>query len=139
MFDGFNDVVKLTTPLVVQEFILETVGTRKLKTVIEQIINDNCKIDLFEYFNYICLYSDLRIENWEKLFIKFINQNKNYNFYSLIILKCFGYLRMDYFNDNSKSCKEVLMKIYELHGYSKNKANNIANDEIKKITFNINN
>lgn len=139
LFDGFNDVVKLTIPLVVQEFILETVGTRKLKTVIEQIINDNCKIDLFEYFNYICLYSDLRIENWEKLFIKFINQNKNYNFYSLIILKCFGYLRMDYFNDNSKSCKEVLMKIYELHGYSKNKANNIANDKIKKITFNINN
>lgn len=134
-FEKILDMMKLTIPLIVQELILESVGTRKLKSVIENIINTFDEINSYEFLNYICLYADLRIENWEKLFIEFLEKNNNYIMQSLILIKCFKYLELNYFNDDLKKCKKVLMRIYELKGCDKHKANNLIDNNIRSITL----
>lgn len=135
LFAEFSDIVKITIPLVVQSFILESVGTRKLKGVIELIIENYSKKDAYLLLNYLCLFADLRIEGWDDKTIKFLETNNNNTMLTILLVKCCNYLELNYFDDDMNSCKKVLKKIYEVNGNKKEVANNLAQNHIKKLSL----
>lgn len=132
---NINNFIKISMPIAVQSFILESVGTRKLKNVIELIISNKDYDSSYELLNYVSLYADLRIDGWDRYFINIVEENSNYYLRTIIMCKCFGYISFNYFHDDTSKCKNILTKIYNLRGISKNNANNIINDTIKKITI----
>lgn len=134
-FSKFRDIVKIIIPLEMHAFILETTGTAKLKNILLEFINDP-SINEFEKFNYVSLYCDLKIENWDTILYEYTNSCVSREIKVILFFKCKFYLRTNYFYDNKQKLKKTLSRLYELnYNKDKNQANNLADAEIRKANL----
>lgn len=75
MLKKYEYILKTGIPIIMQHSILDSLGTPKLKKIIAEVIEE---VDTdFEKFMLICLYSDLRLENYIGFMKQFLKNNKS--------------------------------------------------------------
>lgn len=124
----FIDMTKMVFPVAIQNLILESVGTPKLKNAIDELIarKEECP---FEKFMLVFLKIDLGVMNLGKEFKEYIKKEKSKSILKIIYMKLTYYykLRVTVRNDKDDMMlldliTDVYMRIYPQKNQKNNKS-----------------
>lgn len=101
-----RDILKVTVPLIFQNLIYETAGSRKLQQVILELMQRTSND--FLKFMYIFLYADLKLPNYMDYISKFVNQLNSKLLFQLAFFKLFYYYK---FRDLSSKEESHILSI----------------------------
>ncbi len=135
----FNDLIKISYPLIVENIAFEKIGSTKLKTLLEKLIIENDKNDSFQMGILIFLYCDLRIKNCLDKMDNFIKKTTSSYLLTITLFKVIHYYMIHYFNkEYDKILLDLIRKInLKLHNNNENciaklKKYRLQNDMISK-------
>ena len=100
-YSDFCDIIKLSVPLAMSNFIYESIGTEKMKKIFTEAYN-NCPTDSPERLLLIMLVCDLKMKNWPQLLKDYIKTTTKKDFLWVMFFKCQHYLQFNYFGDETK-------------------------------------
>ena len=94
-----NDFMRIALPLSIQNIALDTVGTVKLKKVIEDTYNDDDSNDFDKFF---CVFTlcDLRLPRIQVLLSTYVKRIKDNALLKIIFFKLLYYYQFRYFGTN---------------------------------------
>ena len=110
-YSDFCDIIKLSVPLAISNFIYESVGTEKMKRIFTEVYN-NCSTDSPERLLLIMLVCDLKMTNWLQLLKDYIKTTKKKDFLWVMFFKCQHYLQFNYFGDETRKIIEPTADCY---------------------------
>lgn len=95
-----NEMIKIALPLSIQQIALETIGTRKLNTIYDDIICNSNKYNNFEVFFCVFTICDLRLLSISKiktLLTDYIHNTKDSSLLKIILSKLNYYYQFRFF------------------------------------------
>ncbi len=98
----FNDIIRITLPIWIQNVALENIGTIKLRSILEETIKNSTK-DSFEKFFSVFIYADLRLSGLQKVLSKYVNEIENKSLLKIIFFKLLYYYEFRYFSSSLDS------------------------------------
>ena len=101
----FNDIIKITLPLCIQNIALENIGTVKLRSILEQAILSSKKDDFQKFFS-VFIYADLRLPGLQSVLSKYANEVENKSLLKIIFFKLLYYYQFRYFSPSLDSFLE---------------------------------
>lgn len=104
----FNDIIRITLPLWIQNVALENIGTIKLCSILEETIKNSTK-DSFEKFFSVFIYADLRLPGLQKVLLKYVNEVENKSLLKIIFFKLLYYYDFRYFSTSLDSFFENIL------------------------------
>lgn len=116
----FNDIIKISLPIVIQNIALENIGTAKLRSIFEEAIQKSQKND-FEKFFSVFIYSDLRLQNSKSVLSKYANEVENKSLLKIIFFKLLYYYQFRYFAPSLDSFLENILADINLKLQNKSK------------------
>jgi len=108
IIDLYQDILKITVPIVLQNIALETLGTNKLATIIRDKI-ENESTDEFAQFMYVFLYSDLRLPESLSYIERFLKNSESKDIIYLSLFKLIYYYHTGYFKSKAKHQLESII------------------------------
>ncbi len=130
----FEDVLKISLPLIIENIAFDYVGSAKLKTFILEMIQKVKISDSFQECMLVFLYCDLRVEKCLKVLSDFVKKTTNSYLLTVTFFKTFYYYMMHYFNSQQDQIlleliAEINRKIKNEKSYSKG----LIMEKIKKV------
>ena len=91
-----SDFIRIALPLTIQNIALDTIGTVKLKKVLEDIYNES---DVDDFDKFFCLFTlcDLRLSKVQSLLSTYVRQVKDSALLKIIFFKLMYYYQFRYF------------------------------------------
>ncbi len=130
----YKDIVKITTPMVLQNIALESLGTSKLSAVLKDKIESETS-DEFSKFMYVFLFSDLRLPDSLNYIEKFLKESKSKDIINLSLFKLIYYYNTGHYRTRGKSQLESIIadSILKLRKLNKTHKTEII-EKIRKFT-----
>lgn len=116
----FIDIIKIALPLAVQNIALENVGTSKLKSVLEGVIQ-NESLDNFKKFFSTFLYADLRLPGLRNVLHQYAKDAQDKSLLKIIFFKLLYYYQFRYFSPSLDSFLENTLANINIKLQDKNK------------------
>ena len=119
----FKDIIKIALPLTVQSIALENVGTSKLKSVLEGVIQ-NGSLDNFKKFFSTFLYADLRLPGLRNVLHQYAKNAQDKSLLKIIFFKLFYYYQFRYFSSSldaflENTLADINFKLQDKNKFSK--------------------
>lgn len=127
-----QDVLKISIPIVLQNIAFENIGTTKLKSIIEEVVNDKNSSEFSRFFS-VFLFSDLHLYGLQRILKEYVSKANSKSLLTIIFVKLLYYYRYRYFSCSLDSFFEnILADInIKLHGGNKMQKDRIIS-ELKK-------
>ncbi len=116
----FKDIVKIALPLTVQSIALENVGTSKLKSILEEVIQ-NESLDNFKKFFSTFLYADLRLPGLKNVLYQYAKDAQDKSLLKIIFFKLLYYYQFRYFSSSLDAFLEDTLANINIKLQDKNK------------------
>ena len=111
-----DDLLKIIFPLVIQNIILDNIGSSKLKSAIISEIESIQDINSFNKFLLVFLYSDLRLDGFVLILEEYVKSVDSKDLLKIIFFKLMYYYRFRYFSPKvsiviKNLLSEILLKL----------------------------
>lgn len=105
--NSFTEMMKITFPIILQQIIVENIGTPKLERAIEELMKNKTE-EAFEKFMLVFLKCDLRSGNVVNELKKYIEEENSENILKLIFTKLVFYYNTRYFGADLKMDNNII-------------------------------
>lgn len=121
----FTDILKIALPIAVQNIALENVGTSKLKSILEDIIQAQTLSDFKKFFS-VFMFADLRLPGLQNTLYQYAKNAQNKSLLKIIFFKFLYYYQFRYFSSSLDSFLEntladINIKLHDGNKYKKGK------------------
>ena len=116
----FKDIIKIALPLTIQNIALENVGTSKLKSILEGVIQKE-SLDNFKKFFSTFLYADLRLPGLKNILHQYAKDAQDKSLLKIIFFKLLYYYQFRYFSSSLDVFLENTLADVNIKLQSKNK------------------
>ena len=116
----FKDIIKIALPLTIQNIALENVGTSKLKSILEGVIQKE-SLDNFKKFFSTFLYADLRLPGLKNILHQYAKDAQDKSLLKIIFFKLLYYYQFRYFSSSLDVFLENTLANVNIKLQSKNK------------------
>ena len=119
----FKDIIKIALPLTIQNIALENVGTSKLKSILEGVIQKE-SLDNFKKFFSTFLYADLRLPGLKNILHQYAKDAQDKSLLKIIFFKLLYYYQFRYFSSSldvflENTLADINIKLQNKNKFSK--------------------